>query len=148
MRKRPNRRRYRRRYSGKRLLMLLAVALLLALSGQYAPSPAPQIECTAPRIIDGDTLDCAGTRIRLAGIDAPELAGHCAPGRKCTKGDPQAAKQHLISLTRQLVACSPQETDHYGRTIARCRSHVDLSCAMLDAGHAVRRYGYISCFLP
>lgn len=104
------------------------------------------IACSDPHIIDGDTLDCGGIRIRLAGIDAPEKAGHCREGRKCTPGDPVASEKHLRSLTRGPVVCDPKEIDHYGRTIARCRAgERDLSCAMISDGFAVRRYGNIWC---
>ena len=53
---------------------------------------------------DGDTLRCQdGTRIRLSGIDAPELDGHCQPGRACVPGDPLASRhpgrrRHLPDL--------------------------------------------------
>lgn len=141
----------RKRKSQFPLVAYLAAALifLAAVAQQKQPPATPAIRCTAPRVIDGDTFDCAGTRIRLAGIDAPEMPGHCAAGRKCTAGDPHAARDYLSTLTRTAVSCASIETDKYGRTIARCAVNGgnDLSCAMLDAGHAVRRYGYISCFL-
>lgn len=102
--------------------------------------------CHSPYIIDGDTFDCAGTRIRLMGIDAPEMPDHCREGRRCTEGDPFAAKKYLQSLTAGRVNCRAVETDHYGRTIARCTAgERDLSCAMIASGHAVRRYNRISC---
>jgi hypothetical protein len=102
--------------------------------------------CHSPYIIDGDTFDCIGTRIRLTGIDAPEMPDHCRDGRRCTKGDPFAAKKHLQSLTTGRVKCRAIEIDHYGRTIARCSAgDIDLSCAMIASGHAVRRYSSISC---
>lgn len=132
-------------------LTLIAVAFGLAMSAYQAKlrPEAPLISCTNPYIIDGDTIDCNGLRIRLAGIDAPEMPGHCKAGRKCTAGDPHAARDYLSTLTRDGISCTPKEVDHYGRTIARCETAAvkDVSCAMLAAGHAVRRYGYISCFM-
>lgn len=105
------------------------------------------ISCHHPYIIDGDTFDCGGTRVRLAGIDAPEMPGHCRQGRTCTPGNPHAAKTALSELTRTTVNCEQTDTDHYGRVIARCKaSGKDLSCAMIDANHAVRRYGFILCY--
>ncbi len=53
--------------------------------------------CASPIAIDGDTLRCAaGPRVRLAGIDAPEIPGHCRRGRKCTPGDPAASTQRVV----------------------------------------------------
>jgi len=41
-------------------------------------APAVAAEITGPaRVIDGDTIDIAGTRIRLWGIDAPETRQTC-----------------------------------------------------------------------
>ncbi|MCC7036354.1 MAG: thermonuclease family protein [Alphaproteobacteria bacterium] len=104
------------------------------------------ISCQSPHIIDGDTLTCDGQRIRLEGIDAPEMPGHCRTGRSCTPGDPYAAKDYLESISRGLVSCHPIKKDVYGRTVARCESGSrDLSCAMIAADHAVRRYSVILC---
>ncbi len=103
--------------------------------------------CIAPVVLDGDTFDCGGVRIRLAGIDTPEMPGHCRAGRTCTEGDPFAARDALAALTRGEVVCRQTDVDVYNRMVARCiASNVDLSCAMLDSGHAVRRYGRITCF--
>lgn len=115
----------------------------------FRASPYPTedaITCDSPDITDGDTFRCGGHRIRLASIDAPEMPGHCRAGRRCVEGDPHAAKDYLESLTRGPVMCRHVTTDHYGRTIARCESDGrDLSCAMVEAGHAVERYGSLSC---
>jgi len=106
------------------------------------------IACRNPRVIDGDTFDCGGTRIRLAGIDAPEMPGHCREGRECTPGDPYAARRHLVALTRGAVSCRRVDTDVYGRTVARCETGDgnDVSCAMIADGHAVHRYRTLWCF--
>ena len=112
-------------------------------SGQ---TPGAALECQSPYITDGDTLHCAGARVRLLGIDAPELPGHCRRGRQCVEGDPFAARDYLVALTRTTVVCIPQALDRYGRTLARCSANgVDLSCAMLRSGHAERRYADIRC---
>lgn len=104
--------------------------------------------CSAPLAVDGDTLRCIGMgRVRLANIDAPELAGHCAQGRTCTPGDGNAATEALRSLLRgRSVSCQPVNRDRYGRIVANCQAGgTDLSCAMVDSGHAVERYGRLNC---
>ncbi|PJG49765.1 hypothetical protein CAF53_08755 [Sphingobium sp. LB126] len=105
------------------------------------------IGCTSPKVLDGDTLRCGFTRIRLSSIDAPELPGHCRPGRECTPGDPYASTDNLRSLVKgQPVECRQVDTDHYGRAVAQCSVHGrDLSCAQYQGGFAVMRYGFLSC---
>ncbi len=160
------RRRTRRKIRKYKMLLSLAVAAVIIasqiLSGDFKPDEPVIIEtgkaqsdsaqnsvirCTNPHIVDGDTLNCNGTRIRLYSIDTPEMQGHCRQGRKCVSGDPVAAKNHLISLTRGNVTCTQKEIDHYGRTVATCASEIskNLSCDMVKAGHAILRYGNLTC---
>lgn len=104
------------------------------------------ITCHAPYVNDGDTFRCNGTLIRMQGIDAPEMDGKCRKGRKCVAGDPIASRNYLISLTRGRVDCHQTDIDSYGRTVARCYAgDVDLSCAMVKNGHAIKRYAPIKC---
>lgn len=127
-------------------LFLMVLGLCAVLVSPSFSVDAEPIVCHSPDITDGDTFRCSGQRIRLASIDAPELPGHCRPGRRCVEGDPEAAKSYLESLTRGRVTCRPVSTDHYGRTVARCESDGrDLSCAMVEGGHAIERYGSLSC---
>ena len=55
--------------------------------------------CIGPDAVDGDTIKCGarGNRfsVRLTGIDAPELAGHCRAGRVCVAGDPIRSRASL-----------------------------------------------------
>lgn len=105
------------------------------------------VGCVSPVVVDGDTLRCGSTRIRLSSIDAPEMPGHCRPGRECTPGDPYASTGNLRSLVNgQAVECRQVDTDHYGRAVARCSVRgQDLSCAQVEGGFAVRRYGFLVC---
>lgn len=108
---------------------------------------AADFECASARVLDGDTFDCGSTRVRLHGIDAPELEGHCRPGRQCAPGDPYASTEHLRQLVSGVtVRCQQTDTDVYGRAVARCTAaDRDLSCAQIDGGFAIRRYGMLLC---
>ena len=96
--------------------------------------------CVVDYVNDGDTLRCQdGTRVRLSGIDAPELPGHCATGRQCVTGDPYASKRQLESLViGQTIQCEV-DGQSYNRVTAWCViGRTDINCAMVDSGYAVR----------
>ena len=97
---------------------------------------AALLSCT---VTDGDTLRCGQERVRLIGIDAPELPGHCAKWRKCAPGDPWESKAALARLVRgKPVRLERHGLDRYGRTLAFAWSgNVNLSCAQLRAGQAI-----------
>lgn len=88
---------------------------------------------------DGDTIRCGAERIRLNGIDAPEMPGHCRVGRACVPGDPYASKRNLARLLSDTSpTISRLKTDRYGRTVANVSAGgIDLSCAQLRSGYAV-----------
>lgn len=87
--------------------------------------------------VDGDTLRCGGERIRLLGIDAPEMPGHCRRGRQCVEGDPHASKAALAAMLIGRATIARRGRDRYGRTLARVRVNgVDLSDAQVAAGQA------------
>jgi hypothetical protein len=67
-------------------------------------------------VIDGDTVDIDGTRIRILSIDTPEtFRSRCENELK--RG--LAAKQRLTELLGQgEVSYTPDGTDRYGRTLA------------------------------
>ncbi len=107
--------------------MTILAALLMASS-----LPA----CT---VTDGDTIRCADERIRLIGIDAPELRGHCRPGRLCAPGDGQASTQSLREATAgKPLIIRRLGKDRYGRTLAVVYAgKVNLSCHQLRSGQAI-----------
>jgi endonuclease YncB( thermonuclease family) len=95
-------------------------------------------QCPAPRVVDGDTIRCGSERVRLLGIDAPELPGHCARYRRCVAGNPYRSTDSL----RQAVRSGPVryrtiKRDRYGRAVADVHAgNVDLSCWQLQQGAA------------
>lgn len=109
----------------------------------------PAIICQAPVAVDGDSVRCAniGKLVRMAGIDAPELPGHCRRGRVCAPGDGAASKAALAELlARGPVFITPSGRDKYGRIVARVTAgQVDLSCKMITLGKAIPRYTPLDC---
>lgn len=90
------------------------------------------------RTLDGDTLECSGEKIRLLGIDAPELPGHCQAGRICAPGNPYASQMNLQGLLQFEMTLRRVTTDRYGRTVGMVYANGrSLSCSQLLAGHAV-----------
>lgn len=94
-----------------------ALFMLLSLS-----SPALAGEPTGrASVIDGDTLEIHGTRIRLWGIDAPESTQLCRgedslPYRCGAK----AANDLDAFIAQRPVNCTALNLDQYGRTVATC----------------------------
>lgn len=99
--------------------------------------------CTVATIHDGDTLHCADdTRVRLAGIDAPEMR-RCPRNRVCAPGDPVAARDTLQTLVAGQVLRCEHVGWSYRRRVAWCsNARGDLSCQLLRAGVVVRWEAY------
>ena len=72
------------------------------------------------RVIDGDTLEVGGARVRLYGIDAPESAQRCRSGGRtwsCGREATRALARHIGSRS---VVCKERDQDRYGRMVAVC----------------------------
>lgn len=94
-------------------------------------------------VTDGDTLRINGERIRLHGIDAPEIAQTCEAGGKAWRCGQLASLALADKIGRLLVRCETFQRDRYGRAIAICRrGHIDLNRWMVQNGWALayRRY--------
>jgi endonuclease YncB( thermonuclease family) len=94
-------------------------------------------------VIDGDTIDIHGTRIRLEGIDAPESRQTCIRDGRKERCGKQSAFHLSDRIGRRTVRCEGKGRDRYGRTLAICYlGSLDLNAMMVRDGHAVayRRY--------
>jgi len=92
----------------------------------------------AMRVVDGDSLALGDRRLRLKGIDAPELAQRChKDGFEYGCGIESAS--FLKGLVgRHTVDCRGEGRDRYGRDLVRCSAGgVDINETMVRSGHAV-----------
>lgn len=79
-------------------------------------------------VVDGDTLHSDGRKIRIYGIDAPEM-GQGQQG--------ELAKRQMQKLVgRRTIRVEPITVDHYGRSVAR------VFVGKRDIGKAMVAYGY------
>lgn len=134
------------RYAGHRNdgRLLIALLLLLGLIGFYTSrqhSTEPRAPLTGrARVLDGDSLEMSGVRIRLAGIDAPEWDQTCldSNGRPwaCGRAAARELKRH-ISGNR--LTCQSDGLDKYRRILAICSAAdgSDINAWMVRQGWAV-----------
>lgn len=130
--------------------MYLLLALQIVAAGQG-------FICTPTRVWDGDgPIWCAeGPRIRLAGIAAREADGTCRQNQPCPRASAAQARDRLVSLVGRpfgqsreghvlvrgaALRCLSEGDGRGSRTAAWCRNAagIDLSCAMVASGYALR----------
>jgi len=92
---------------------------------------------------DGDSLEVNGIRVRLYGIDAPELDQTCNQGQMQWMCGAESAQNLSELVTGRDVRCTPLGKDQYGRTLARCTVNgLDVNQIVVERGYAIafRKY--------
>ena len=87
------------------ILILLPVTVFAEITGK-------------PRVIDGDTIEIAGQRILLHGIDAPETDQTCGRNSETWRCGQQAALALADKIGQRSVRCEEQDRDR--RIVAKC----------------------------
>ena len=108
-----------------------------------------------PRIVDGDTIYINEYKIRLEGIDAPEMRQQCKKERlkissiigftfyknySCG----EVSKENLeLKIDRSKIKCISSTKDRYKRYLAKCfKDKINLNRWMVRNGYAVAYKSY------
>ena len=110
-----------------------------------------EIRGSTPRIIDADTLEVAGQRVRLQGIDAPEAAQACrqASGHRYRCGD-RATAALRARVGAGAVTCTIEGRDRYNRALGICYAAdgTDLNGWLVRQGYALAYRRYSPKYIP
>lgn len=98
------------------------------LEGQESPPPAAlpdradrggseQVLAAAVRIIDGDTFELGGMRVRIADIDTPEVRGRCPYETELAARATRRLRTLLAAGPFELEPIPGRDTDRYGRKL-------------------------------
>jgi len=117
----------------------MAMIALLAGMQMVNGKPANLPVFGRPAVVDGDTLRFGGQRVRLMGIDAPELGQFCQDGDGANWACGDVARTEMSNLlSTGDLRCEGAGHDRYGRLLARCEAAgTDLGHAMVSDGLAV-----------
>jgi endonuclease YncB( thermonuclease family) len=94
-------------------------------------------------VLDGDTIEVRGERVRLYGIDAPEAQQLCTISGEPYRRGQQAALALADWIGQRTVRCEERTRDRYGRMVAVCWvSDEDVAGWMVEQGWALafRKY--------
>lgn len=113
--------------------VILNVAIVLVASSVCAET----LSGTAS-VIDADTIEIHGQRIRLEGIDAPESGQRCYNSGAAWRCGQQASLAVSDMIARRPIACEISSVDRYGRSLGTCYlEQTDLNGLIVSEGWAL-----------
>lgn len=125
----------------------LRLATFFLATALAVPAVAGELSGRAS-VIDGDTLDIHGTRVRMQGIDAPESAQLCEREGERYRCGQQAANFLDGLIAGRPVRCTERDRDRYGRSVAVCFvGGIDLNREMVANGWAVAYRQYSRAYV-
>ncbi|MCB8820006.1 thermonuclease family protein [Microvirga rosea] len=119
-------------------LASLGLALVLAAVAHQFFEKSDRVVAGRAFAVDGDTIRIGSHKIRLKGIDAPELNQSCIrDGRPVLCGE-KARDTLLGMILNQNVECRVAGRDRYQRQLARCYVNgEDIGARMVEEGCAI-----------
>lgn len=99
---------------------IAAGCLGLALLAPAPPAAAEEIAGRA-RVVDSNTIEIGGRRVRLLGVDAPDLNQICPTKKGEDYPCGRVSAQTLVALVKDgPLTCVGDAVDAAGRLVARC----------------------------
>ena len=120
-----------------RFLLLLAGVFLLQ---YFLPKDVAQVSAGENvYVVDGDSLEIDGKRIRLLGIDSPEYKQFCYNAKHQRYDCGIEAKKYMESLVASgAVMCEEESKDMYERSLSVCfAGDKNINAEMIKAGWAL-----------
>ena len=113
---------------------------------------APLIAQAEVRVIDADTIEVNGKKVRLNGIDAPESGQNCEDAQnksyKCGIKATDALKELLSSRDNMSLNWEFSGKDVYGRFIGECRlGTLNINAWLVQKGWALAYRKYSSKYV-
>ncbi|MGB1177552.1 MAG: thermonuclease family protein [Candidatus Puniceispirillaceae bacterium] len=126
----------------KLCLIIAAVFILQAAIQPGAATDRPFSlagEVSVTKVSDGDSLRSGRLKIRLHGIDAPELKQNCTTSAGTSWPCGRAARDAMASIAMTApLRCDLMDVDRYGRLIMRCfAGKTDIARHLVTSGLAL-----------
>lgn len=112
--------------------------------------PASNLLSGLPRIVDGDTAEIAGVKVRLSGIDAPETDQICLDASSQSWNCGIESRDQLARYSAgRTWQCQLTGTDRYHRALGKCEvAGDDLQAWMVRNGWALSFTRYSRIYDP
>lgn len=131
------------RYGAVAIVFLLSFGSL-SLAEQDTPS---FVAASAWRVVDGDTIHASGHKIRLLGIDAPELKQSCQTQDGAEWPCGKMARDLVVGMldAKGALWCRITGRDRYKRLLGQCfagqdNQGMDIQHMLVRSGFAVAEY--------
>jgi endonuclease YncB( thermonuclease family) len=112
--------------------LFLAIAILVFYTSAHATDLTGRAS-----VIDGDTIEIHGQRIRFFGIDAPESRQLCDINGQPYRCGQEASLALADHIGPHVVTYAQRDIDRYGRIVAVCRTAgEDLNAWMVSRSWA------------
>ena len=130
-------------YLNKKKIFLVIIIFLIFFFLSYNDVKSYEI-----KIIDGDTINLNGEKIRFNGIDTPELKQTCNKNNEIILCGIEARKLWIEKIGKNKVQCIREGKDQYKRTLAECFvNDLSLSTYLVRKGYAFAYRKYSTKFV-
>ena len=125
-----------------KVFLLISICLIFFLITSF------DVKSSKVKVVDGDTINLNGQKIRFSGIDTPEINQICNKNDEVIKCG-ILAKELLISMIgNNKVKCVNEDVDRYKRILAECFvNNQSLSKFLVREGFAFAYRKYSTKFI-